>query len=186
MSRDLTAGVLAAIQAADVSPILLFEGEFADGTVRLWTGVGDLTWNSQTWNGAGSLIGMAAVEETDRVEARGVTVSLSGVPTELVSAAIDGARQGLPGRVWLGFLDAAGAVIADPVQVYTGRLDVPEIADGADTCTVALTYEGRLIDMTRPREFRYTDESQQVLYPGDRGFEYVAAIQGREITWGLG
>jgi hypothetical protein len=31
-----------------------------------------------------------------------------------------------------------------------------------------------------------THESRQVLYPGDLGFEYVNAIQDREITWGRG
>jgi hypothetical protein len=43
-----------------------------------------------------------------------------------------------------------------------------------------------LIDLTVPRTWRYTHESQQALFSGDLGFEYVTAIQDREITWGRG
>ena len=74
----------------------------------------------------------------------------------------------------------------DPVQAFSGRLDVPEIKDDADTCTITISYESRLIDLTVARTWRYTHESQQVLFPGDLGFEYVTTIQDREITWGRG
>jgi hypothetical protein len=63
-------------------------------------------------------------------------------------------------------------------------MDVPTLRDDAETCTVTVTYEGRLIDLGRAREWRYTHESQQQLAPGDRGFEYVAGLQDKEILWG--
>jgi hypothetical protein len=43
-----------------------------------------------------------------------------------------------------------------------------------------------MIDLGTPRNWRYTHENQQVLHPGDRGFEHVTAIQDREVTWGRG
>jgi hypothetical protein len=71
-------------------------------------------------------------------------------------------------------------------MAFAGRLDVPTIMDGADRCEIQITYESRLIDLNRAREWRYTHESQQQISPGDRGFEYVAGLQEREIRWGLG
>lgn len=184
MTRDLTSAMLAEVTAQLVRPCILFEGEFEGGTVRLWSGLVDLTWNAVVWTGAGQLLGVSAVEETTNVVANGVTVSLSGIPVEFRSAAIDGARQGKPGRVWLGSLDASGALIADPYMLFAGRLDVPEITFGSDTFTITISYESRLIDLTVPREFRYTHESQQALYPGDMGFEFVTTIQDQAIWWG--
>ena len=140
----------------------------------------------RTWAGAGTLLNVGAIEETTDVVATGTTVTLSGIPTDLVSACINDARQGLPGQIYLGFLTAAGAVIADPVLAFAGRLDVPTIMDGAERCEIQITYESRLIDLNRAREWRYTHESQQQISPGDRGFEYVAGLQEREIRWGLG
>ena len=186
MSREFTAAVGAALEAGELRLVLLFEGEFATGWVRLWTGVGEVAWNGETWLGAGSLLGIGPIEETQQVVANGTTVSLSGVPLELVALAIDEARQGKPGRVWLGLLTEQREIIADPVRAFTGRLDVPEVADAGDSCTVTISYENRLIDLGVARNWRYTHESQQVLSPGDRGFEFVTTIQDREITWGRG
>jgi hypothetical protein len=58
--------------------------------------------------------------------------------------------------------------------------------DGAERCEIQITYESRLIDLNRAREWRYTHESQQQISPGDLGFEYVAGLQEREIRWGMG
>ena len=104
----------------------------------------------------------------------------------LMAAMSAGAVAAMTGSVWLGLLAENGSIIADPVQAFSGRLDVPEIKDDADTCTITISYESRLIDLTVARTWRYTHESQQVLFPGDLGFEYVTAIQDREITWGRG
>ncbi len=184
MTRDLTAAMLAEVTAQLVRPCVLFEGEFEGGTVRLWSGYGEITWGGEVWTGAGHLLGVSAVEETTAVVANGVTVSLSGIPVEFRSAAIDGARQGKPGRIWIGSLDEAGALIADPYLLFAGRLDVPEIAFGGETFAITISYESRLIDLTVPREWRYTHESQQVLFPGDMGFEFVTTIQEQSIWWG--
>lgn len=184
MSRDLTPAVAAALADQDLRPVIFFEGEFPGGFVRVWTGYGTLQWGGKAWTGAGTLLGLGGIEETGEVVANGTTITLSGVPVDLVQIAIEEAQQGLPGRVWVGLLDDGYNVIADPVQAFSGRLDVPNIVDGADTCTVTISYESRLIDLTVPRTWRYTHESQQILHPGDLGFEYVTTIQDKEITWG--
>ncbi len=186
MSRVLTPEVAAALADRDLRPVILFEGEFASGWVRFWSGLGEILWAGETWTGAGTLLGLGAIEETSAVVAGGTSVSLSGVPSALVQRAIAEARQGLPGRVWIGLLTEAREIIADPVLAFAGRLDVPEITDDADACRITITYESRLIDLNTAREWRYTHESQQALHPGDLGFEYVTAIQDREIKWGRG
>jgi len=186
MSRDLTPDFAEALADRDLRPVIFFEGEFASGTVRLWSGLGEIGWAGQSWSGAGALLGLGSIEETSEVVAGGTSVSLSGIPLDLVQMAIAEARQGLPGRVWLGLLTAEGQIIADPVLAFAGRLDVPEITDDAESCRITISYERRLIDLNTARSWRYTHESQQVLHPGDLGFEYVTAIQDREITWGRG
>ena len=186
MGKDMTADFEAALASGDLRPVILFEGTFASGTLRLWSGLGDITWNGEIWAGAGTLLSLGGIEESTEVAASGVTITLSGVDPALVSAAIADARQGLPGRIWLGLSGQDDAIIADPVQAFSGRLDVPQISDDASHCTISISYESRLIDLTTARNWRYTHESQQVLHPGDRGLEYVAAIQDQDVTWGRG
>lgn len=186
MTRNLTPEYLAALEDQALYPALLFEGEFASGWVRIWTGASDIIWDDKTWTGTGVLMGVGALEETSEVVASGTSVSLSGVPLDLVGLAIEEARQGNVGRIWLALLTADGEVIANPVQAFSGRLDVPELSEDGATCTITISYESRMIDLGTPRNWRYTHENQQVLHPGDRGFEHVTAIQDREVTWGRG
>ena len=182
MSRDLTAAMLTGI-AEDCAPILLFEGQFDSGFVRFWTGLGEISWNGQVWTGAGNLIGISDIEENTEVVATGITVSLAGVDSALVSAVIGEARQNMPGKIWVGLLTAAGAIIGSPYLAFRGRLDVPAITDALDTCTINVSYENILGDLLRPREIRYTDEAQKSLAADDRGFEFVTKIQDTELTW---
>ncbi len=184
MSRPVSGAFLTALTDQVVRPAIFFEGVFGPGTVRFWSGLGDVSWSGQTWTGAGTLLGLSSIDEPTDVVAAGFTVSLSGVPVDLVSAVLVDVLQGDAGRIWVGLIDVAGALIADPVLAAAGRLDQPVISEDGETCLIEVAYEGRLIDLYRPREWRYTHESQQQLYPGDRGFEYVAGLQDREIMWG--
>lgn len=183
-TRDLTPSFLTALDADVVDLALFFEGEFNSGTVYLWTGIGLKDWNGQTWQGAGQLIGISQIEETDKVQANGVTVTLSGVDTANIALVIDEARQGLKGRVWVAILDASGNIIADPFQPFVGRLDVPQISENGQTATISISYESKLIDLQKPRNWRYTDESQKTIHPDDLFFEYVTSIQDKKLTWG--
>lgn len=185
MSRDLTTAFETALTADTVRPVLFWEGEFDSGTVRLWSGYGELTWNSETWQGAGTLAGITAIEETGDIKAAGVTFSLSGIPSDMLELALGEVRQGKPVKLWLGLLSLTdGSVIADPDQVFSGRMDVPTIDEGGETSTIAITAENRLVDLERARERRYTHEDQQIDFSGDKGFEYVNSLQDKEVLFG--
>jgi hypothetical protein len=176
--------VLAEIAAADVRAGVLAEIEFASGTVRAWTGVGILQWNGYDWTGVGHLGGISPIEETSEVRAAGVALSLSGIPSALVASALGDAERGRPVTVWLAFFDDDWAIVADPYQAFSGRVDVPVIDEGGETATITIQAESRLIDLERPRTRRYTDEDQQDAFPGDRGFEFVTSLQEWSGVWG--
>lgn len=182
--RDLTSSVQAAISADAVSPILFFEGEFASGYVRVWSGIGEVSWNSQTWQGIGTLGGISSIHESSDIQANGVTVTFSGIPSDLISLSLGDAVQGKLGRIYFGFMNEANEIIADPALMFEGRLDIPAIEENGDTATIQISYESRLIDLQKPRERRYTSEDQQLEYPGDLGFEFIPSLQEKNIKWG--
>lgn len=184
MARDLSSGVNTEVQAAIVHPVVLFEGDFNGSIARVWTGIGTLNWAGYNWSGLGTLAGISAIEETTEVSAKQVTVSLSGIPLENISLVLGSAKQGRGGKVWLGFLDANGNLIADPYLAFSGMLDVPVIEDAGESATISITYESRLVALERARERRYTHEDQQIDYPNDLGLAYVNAIQDAQISWG--
>lgn len=107
-ARDLSAGMLAAIEAGHVLPALLYEGEFNDGSqtfLRLWTGVGTLSWDSKSWTGGGKLLEVSVLREKAAVEAVGFSVKVSGIPSTDIALALTAARRNLPGRVYLALFE---------------------------------------------------------------------------------
>lgn len=183
MSRNMQAANAAAVEADEVRLIGFFEGEFPSGAVRLWTGYGQRIWDGKTWHGGGDLLAVSEIEETNGVVASGVSVSLSGISPDNILLAINEARQGAAGRIWIGFCDADWELVGTPELLFAGLLDVPQISDSGDSAIITISYESQLIDLQRPREWRYTHESQQILVPGDRGFEFVTSIQDINLKW---
>ncbi len=179
--RDLTPDMLTAIQAGVLRPALLYEGEFvslgATEYLRLWTGVGSRSWDAKTWIGGGLVLGISMITEATTMQAVGFEVTLSGMPSDKISLALDSARKNKPGRLWLMLFDSVGAVIDDPYLLKRGKFDMIPIEDSGETCTITVRYEDRLLGLSIPRERRYTHEDQQLRAPGDLGFQYVQALQ---------
>lgn len=185
MARSLTTAFKNHIAGASVTPILLFYADFPSGAVRAWTGYGNLVWGGDTYTGVGDLGGVDRVEESTDQSAKGIVFTLAGIPSALITIALADAYQGRTCSLWLGAMDSAGAVIADPYLFFSGRMDVMEIEDSGETARIRLTGENRLIDLNRPRARRYTHEDQQIDYAGDLGLEYVAGLQDKKIYWGV-
>lgn len=173
--------------AAENVPLLCFiELQFDSGTVRVCNAAYNFSWNSYTWIGAGQVLGISAVEEGADLQAYGVTMRLSGVPATYVSVALNEHYQGRTARIWAAALDANYTVIADPVMVFNGRMDVMPIRMQGATAVIELSVESRLIDWERPRVRRYNDADQQAQYPGDLGLQYVEQMVSKDLIWGRG
>lgn len=90
MTRALSPAFAEALASAELCPVVFSVGEFASGTVRIWTGLGDVSWDGKTWTGLGGLLSFGAIQETNQVVASGTMLSLSAVPVDLVALAIRG------------------------------------------------------------------------------------------------
>lgn len=184
MARALTPAMLAAMATGNLRPLILYEGEFSGGTVRLFTGYGSLDWNGHAWTGSGQMLDITSIQEVSDLQAVNFTVSLNGELPSLIALALGQVRRGKSGSVWLGLLDAGNALIADPFLCFKGRADRPDIVPDPTHTVIAVAYESRLIDASRRRERRYTSEDQQIDFPGDQGFAYVPSLQDTQFTWG--
>ena len=184
MSRDLTAAVQSAIEATQVQPFLLFEGLFDSGYLRLWSGQGDIVWDGKTWVGStGLLFSVSGIQDSADIQANGVSVTINGIPSNLISLALGECKQGASGKVYIGFLEDF-VVVSTPVLLFEGKLDVPAIQEDGESSTITISYESRLIQLQRPKETRYTNEEQQRLFAGDLGCEFVPAMKEITLTWG--
>lgn len=184
MSRGLSTEMQAVAAAEVVRPVLLVEAAFDSGNVNLWNGIGDLTYSSTTYIGAGNLLSVGAIEESSDLVANGAKVVLSGIGEPLISKARDEKYQGRQLDIYLGAMDENGSVISSPVKIFSGFMDVMVISDSGQSAEIAISVENRLIEFERTRVRRNTAEDQKIDYPNDKGFEFVTEIQEKDIVWG--
>ena len=184
MARALTAGMITEVSARETTLVLLVKAEFDGGTQRFWTGYGDRTFMSETYTGAGDLLSISGIRETSAIIATGVTLQLAGEISALISLALAEDYQQRPITMWLGSLDSSDALIADPFQIFKGKMDTMSIqTDGAQT-VISLTSESDMIRLDRPNGRRFNSEDQKRDYPNDLFFDFLPFLADKTLFWG--
>ena len=168
MSRDLDTNTITDINASIVNPFfaveLLFDG---DRVLRLWTGVGTLVSDDdKEWVGSGNFLNISSVEETAEMAVKGATLTLSGVPSEVLSLALTEPYQGRVCKLYFG-TQSDTAVFN---EVFSGYMDQMNIEEGPSGSTIELKVENKLIDLERARVARYSSGYQ------------ITRVQGLLIT----
>ena len=182
MARSLSASMVTEVTSNVMSPIVLIKLEFDSGDLNLWTGIGNITFNGDTYTGAGDVIDISTVQETTKLKATGISLTLTGVSSGLISTALSEDYQGRIAHVWLAMLDSTGGIVSSPYKYFRGRMDTMPMEDDGTNATIQVNVENILIDLERSNDRRYTDEDQQAEFPGDLFFEHVASLQEKEIV----
>ena len=184
MSRDVGSLTNDDLDASVIQPFFALDLMFDSGTLYLWTGLGDQTFDSTVYTGTGNLLSISEVEETIEIAARGATVALTGVPSEILSLALTEPYQGREAKIMFGLFDNSTGVPSDLMEIFTGRMDTMTVEESGETCSVSLTLENKLIDLERGSPARFTSAYQKSIYPGDKGLDFVESIQDKDIVWG--
>jgi hypothetical protein len=182
------------VENSIVRPFILVDLAFSSGTLYIHSGLGDMVWDGETYQGVGDLLKISPTEESGDLGAKGATVTLNGLNDDLVQKARDEDYQGRTAIIRLGAFNeavhfAAGAgspfIVADPTIIFSGFMDVMSIDIGSESSTITVQLENKLIKLGKSKERRYTAEDQKIEYPDDKGFDFVAKIQDQELVWGM-
>jgi len=184
MSRSLGTDFTNSLSAASLQPFFAVHLAFDGGDIRAWTGFGIISFGGEDYDGGGNILSISDIDEASEIRATGINVSLSGLPSSLVSAALTEDYQNRPMTLYFGTLDSAGAINDDPYVVFKGQMDQMSIQESGETATIVISCESRLIDLEIARTRRYTSEDQKIDYPNDKGLEFIADLQDKQIVWG--
>ena len=185
MPRSMTLAMASALAQPVLRPAIFVQINFLTGPVYIWSGLGSISWNSQTWLGVGTLGGISMVEDGATVQPRSVTLTLSGIDPSTLAGALQESCQELPLTIWLGLFDSSGNLIPSPVVIWSGLSDQPTIEVSGDSAIISLNGESRLLEMNVSRELFYTQDQQALDHPGDQAFNWVNSIQELQLMWGL-
>ena len=203
-TRDISDAILGAIEDSVVYPFFAVQFDFDSQPIRVWTGTGTLVYEGLSYTGTGNLLNVSSIEETSEMAVRGATLTMTGIPSELLSLALQEPYQGRACNIYFGMF-RKGALLTESsvyllkedggkifletqetglTQLFTGYMDEMNIEEGADFATIEMRVENKLIDLERARVRRFTSAYQKSKYPGDKGLDFVEDLQDKEIVWG--
>lgn len=186
MARDISTGFKTEIEADALCPIRLIKAEFDSGTVFLWSGIGVISYNGDTYLGAGHLLEISEIKEEQDLRSNGTSFKLSGVDSSLTAIALNEKVRGREISVYESVLDDIGQIVGEPYLSFSGAMDSMSMSENGAESSISIMAENDLSDLTIVRERRYTPEDQKAVYPDDRGLDFVPKIQDIELTWGVG
>lgn len=180
--RGLSPELSAEIAAPVLRPFLAVFIDTPD-PVRAFTGKGEIAFDGQYWTGIEGVATIESVGESTSGSASALKCTLLRVPGEFRDDLADQAVRGCTMELHLGALDETHRRVIGTKRIRKCTLQGYDIADDGTELTVAATGESRMIDQRRVAIKRFTDEAQQRKYPGDRGFEYAAAMTEVPVLW---
>ena len=206
MSRDLSNDTIISINENVVYPFFATELRFDnDNVLRMWTGQGTLVLEDGTqWFGLGQMLSISSIEETSEISVKGATLTLSGVPSEVLSLALSEPYQGRVCNIYFGTF-VQGSILQESAsyillqdgsrinledqsktfsELFSGYMDQMNIEESGETSTIQLLVENKLVDLERARVARFTSGYQKSIYAGDLGFDFVEDLQDKQISWG--
>ena len=182
--QGVDSAIISRLGADTSEPFFAIKAEFDTDDVLVWSGSGDLTLNSETYAGAGTLLTVSKIEEDSEIASNGIAVALSYMDKTVLNYALVENYQNRPITVFLGFTMGGSNEVAGSMTVFKGRMQSMKINDSTDGAIISLTAESRLNDLRRPRGYRYTNDSQDHLFSGDKGLAFVQTLQEQQILWG--
>ena len=154
---------------------------------KIWTGTGNLTVGSDIFDGAGDFMSVSDVTENQDLGASGLSISLiASSSNQYITILRDTDYQGLPVEAFLGALDPLSQTLVSEghFKFFSGYADQMLFSMKEKAVVVTLTAENKLIRVSKSSNRYYTHEDQVSEHPNDLGFEFVNAIQEKELLWG--
>ena len=183
--RTLSSQMAAVAQSKSLRPIILIDMMFTTSPLYVWNGSGTLVHSSNNYIGVGDLIGIGAISEKTDLTATGVTITLAGIKQSLLTIALAEPYQNREVTIYLGAINDSGDLVASPVVMFEGRMDVMNIQDVGSTATITVQCESKLIQLDRVFVRRYTAEDQKIDHTTDTALNFMAKIQEISIPWGI-
>jgi len=196
--RDLSLAMIDALSQNVIYPAILVDLEYADNTVYIWNGLGTLPWNGNSYIGVGGLGSVEGIGETLATEAKGVKLSLSGIPSDMLTESMDEIEAFHTCNIYLCLFDGpCGNIIDTPFLSWSGFMDSPEIADDGKTSTVTIQVENKLLTMNMDCARRFTADDNRIdlaerlttlglaTSTADTAFNFINAMQLQQVWWGV-
>lgn len=184
MTRWIQAANAAETAKNQICLLAFVELALPSGTLYLHTGYGTITSGGHDYLGMGSIGSIDPIREEADPFPRTVKMTLSGIDSTLVTAAMSEQMFNRSVTLKRGFLDITAGTLVAPIETLwhglVNRCQI-KIEEGGAT-SIEVECESRL-RKGAPVAY-YTKEDLQLAHPSDTFFNFLADIPGFTGNWG--
>lgn len=161
----------------------LIYAQFGNGPMRVWQGVGELSAGGETWIGSAGTVEIKDIQVEQGFIANKIEITLSGVDAQFLVLAEESKEhvQNRPITVYLQAFGEDWQTIGSPVALWAGLMDRMSFEASVNAAKITLSCETVFATRNRPRASYFTDADQKERSPGDRGLEFIAVLQDRNV-----
>ena len=131
-------------------------------------GLSDVFIDSETYVGSGNLLSISQIEESAEIRATGIKISLSGIPSSLLSEILTEDAQGTVAEVFFGVLqtsDNQTVIVDTPYKLFGGFIDIMTIIEKGNESIVSVSVENALITLEKAKDRRLQRQGSQTACP---------------------
>lgn len=136
-----------------------------------------------TYVGVGGISSIGTVEETVDLKSTNLVAKLNGIDSTYIALVLAENYYGRDAYLSLAALDQNYQVVGDPLLLFRGFMSVLSI-DLESQTSISVELESIFADWERPRANRWNNTTQEDIDPADKGFDNVADLVHKEVTWG--
>lgn len=182
--KTLSGAAAAALALPEVGTIQLVRLGFSPTPIALAASTYSLPYGGDTYRAAQGLGNISPVEDSPG-EVRGMQFEITGAPAEYISLAMDGSDdfQGVPISIATALINSATGAVADVLTDWVGTGDTFTHQIQGQAAAIVATAESSEVDLQRGNPLTYSDADQQILFSGDRAFEFVVSDADKRDVW---
>ena len=180
---SLSPSALQALSGSTVNVVQFLLLQFPSAIVALNSSNYDFDYLGFRYKGAYGMGGISEIQDSPG-EIKGIQFTLNGGSADLISLALDEAKewQGTPVMIRTAVLNDNYEIVDAPT-VWIGKGDVMSISEVDGTTTIQATAESSAVDFMRGDPLVYNHADQQVLFPGDLGFNLILSQVEKQVVW---
>lgn len=182
MARSIESVFKTALGESVLKVAMIVKVDFTEGILAYSSTIADIEYLGQVYQGFGTLGSVSDIEENDSLDPQTCTLELSGVKPIVLAAILDTDYYNKPAEVYMVALDDGYQVIGTPLLYFKGTVDEVKCTHGT-VARINITLADELSGWDRLKVERYTNDEQQLQYPGDKGCEFITEISGKEVIW---
>lgn len=165
--------------------VYFVEFRFKSSTVYLTSWNHNIEWSGFTWIGAGSLLNISSITETESVESSAVTFSLTAADMSWLAFAIgdDAEYRKRPVIMYMCPLTESYQLEGTPIRCWYGFGDTLGMSIDGTEAGISLKCESAAYAFKRRPTIKMNAVQQKTKYPTDTGFDHLHDIITNPTVW---